>query len=105
MSKSSDMPPCTCHQCPCDPTSDTFEQHTQMKWFARLLDEKQRRLFAGMEANRRGRGGQRQVAEILELTARTVRRGQREVEHGENIPSIRRGGAGRPLVEKKRPAS
>jgi len=104
MVKLSEMIPCTCPQCQREPVEDTLGWHTQMKWFAGQLDEKQKRLFAGLEANRLGRGGQQVVAEILGLTTRTVRRGQREVEEGEAFPGIRRAGAGRLLVEKKRRA-
>ena len=71
------------------------------------LDEQQRRLFAGLEALRLGRGGSRLVAEITEMAERTIRRGRQEVLAGYiTLPTagIRHRGAGRPRTEKKDPA-
>lgn len=76
--------------------------HTQMKLFMSTLDEKQKRLFAGLEANRVGYGGQKIVAEILEMDPQTVRRGQRDLEQANITPGIiRQSGGGRKRVEKK----
>jgi hypothetical protein len=75
---------------------------TQMKLFMSTLNEKQKRLFAGLEANRIGHGGQKIVAELLEMDPQTVRRGQRELEQVNIIPGvIRQSGGGRKRVEKK----
>ncbi len=75
---------------------------TQMKLFMSTLNEKQKRLFAGLEANRIGYGGQKIVAERLEMDPQTVCRGQRELEQGTIIPGIiRQSGGGRKRVEKK----
>ena len=74
----------------------------QMKLFVSTLNEKQKRLFAGLEANRIGHGGQKVVAERLEMDPQTVRRGQRELEQANIIPDvIRQPGGGRKRVEKK----
>ena len=43
--------------------------------FFSLLDEKQRRLYAGLEALKSGRGGDARLAEFLGLDAGTVARG------------------------------
>lgn len=76
--------------------------HTQMKLFMSTLNEKQKRLFAGLEANRIGHGGQKIVAEILEMDPQTVGRGQQELEQANIIPGIiRQPGGGRKRVEKK----
>ena len=72
--------------------------------FFSLLDEKQRRLYAGMEAAKFGHGGDRRIAELLDLDFHTVAKGRRElfggtVERGR----VRNVGAGRKRVEKKLP--
>lgn len=74
--------------------------------FFGLLDEKQRRLYAGLESLKIGHGGDRQVAQALELDPATVARGRRQL-LGDDFPRqrIRRPGAGRNAVEKKRPNS
>jgi hypothetical protein len=69
-----------------------------------LLDEKQRRLYAGLESLKLGQGGDRRVAEFLGMDAHTVARGREELLGGEfDRVRIRKVGAGRPPVEKKRP--
>jgi hypothetical protein len=74
--------------------------------FYSLLDEQQRRLFAGLESLKCGHGGDRRLAEVLGLNEDTVARGRRElVENRVLAQRIRRSGAGRPTVEKKRPNS
>jgi len=105
MSTTTEIPRCTCSECQSDPTSATAILHAQMNLFASTLDEKQRRLFAGLEANRRGHGGQKEVAEVLDLSTPTVRRGQQELAQAEITPGVRRRGGGRKQVEKKPPAS
>ena len=74
--------------------------------FFSLLDENQRRLYAGLEAVRLGYGGDRRIAELLGLDAHTVARGRRELLGGEvDRVRVRRRGGGRKSVEKKRPKS
>jgi hypothetical protein len=74
--------------------------------FFSLLDEKQRRLYAGLESFKLGHGGDRQIAAFLGLDVHTVARGRRELFGGEvQREGARRKGAGRPAVEKKRPRS
>jgi hypothetical protein len=43
--------------------------------FYSLLDEQQRRLYAGLESLKLGRGGDRQLADFLDLDSHTVARG------------------------------
>jgi hypothetical protein len=72
--------------------------------FYSLLDEKQRRLYAGLEALKQGRGGDSQIAAMLGLDVHTVAKGRRQLLSGELEPDrVRRAGAGRKRVEKKRP--
>lgn len=71
--------------------------------FTSLLDERQRRLFGGLESLRLGRGGDREVAEAIGMDPHTIAKGRRELlEHDVEMGRIRRLGGGRPAVEKKR---
>jgi hypothetical protein len=68
------------------------------------LDEQLRRLYAGLESLKFGRGGDQKLAELLQLDAHTVARGRKqllaqEVEWGR----VRKPGGGRQPAEKKRP--
>ena len=47
--------------------------------FLATLDEKQKRLYAGLEALKLGHGGDRLIADLLSLDAHTVARGRREL--------------------------
>jgi hypothetical protein len=71
-----------------------------------LLDEKQRRLYAGLESLKTGRGGDVRMAQLLGMDRGTVARGRQEL-LGQNVETqrVRRAGGGRPSVEKKRPKS
>ena len=72
------------------------------------LDEKQRRLVAGLLSNAVGRGGVTVLSRITGLDRKTVRRGRDELDNGlQDCPAdrVRREGAGHPPVEKKVPAS
>lgn len=74
--------------------------------FFGLLDEQQRRLFAGLESLQRGHGGQQRVAQAFGLDVDTVARGQRELLGSQVLRGrVRQKGGGRPAVEKKRPKS
>lgn len=71
--------------------------------FVSMLDEQQRRLFAGLEALRLGHGGDLRIAELLGLHPQTVAKGRRELqEHDVQIGRIRKAGGGRKQLEKKR---
>ena len=71
--------------------------------FFSLLDEKQRRLYAGLEALKTGRGGDTRIAELLGLDTGTVARGRRELLGQDvEVERVRRAGGGRKAVEKKR---
>jgi hypothetical protein len=102
MNSLTNIPPCVCKKCQDDPTGPTAILHAQMRLFMSTLDERQRRLFAGLEANRNGHGGQKAIAEILGVSLKTIRRGQRELEQAEVRPGIRRPGGGRKRIEQKR---
>jgi len=79
------------------------EMRAAIVLFFSLLDEKQRRLYAGLEALKTGRGGDAQVADLLGLAAGTVARGRQELlAHDVEVERVRRTGGGRWSVEKKR---
>ena len=66
-----------------------------------MLDEKQRRLYAGLESLRAGHGGDRYIAELLALNDKTVAKGRKELLNGEiPIDFIRRKGGGRKKIKK-----
>ena len=69
-----------------------------------LLDEQQRRLYAGLESLKQGRGGDRQLADFLELDSHTVARGRQQLlAQDVEVDRARKTGGGRKPVEKKRP--
>jgi len=71
--------------------------------FCSVLDEKQRRLYAGLESLKTGHGGDARIAELLGLDLGTVSRGRRElVEQDIELERVRKAGGGRKPVEKKR---
>ena len=64
--------------------------------FASLLDEWQRRLFAGLKSLTSGRGGDRRIATLLGIDPSTVATGRRQlVEHEVKVDRVRRAGGGR----------
>ena len=72
--------------------------------FYSLLDEQQRRLYAGLESLKLGRGGDRQLADFLELDPHTVARGRQQLlAQDVEVERARKAGGGRKPVEKKRP--
>ena len=72
--------------------------------FYSLLNEKQRRWYAGLESMKLGLGGDQSLSELLKIDAQTVARGRRELLEGElDVERIRRSGGGRKPLEKKRP--
>ena len=72
--------------------------------FYSLLDEQQRRLYAGLESMRLGHGGDSVLAEFLGLDAHTIARGRRQLlDQDVAVGRVRQPGAGRKAVEKKRP--
>lgn len=69
--------------------------------FVSLLDEKQRRLWAGLESMRIGHGGDRAIAQLLGIAPLTVAKGRQELLNRDvEIERIRRSGGGRPAIKK-----
>ena len=82
------------------------ELKTAILLFYGLLDEQQRRLFAGLESIRWGHGGDTLLGDFLGLDVHTVARGRQQLLE-QNVLSgrTRRSGGGRPPMEKKPPTS
>jgi hypothetical protein len=74
--------------------------------FSSLLDERQRRLYAGLESLKLGRGGDQRLAELLQLDPGTVARGRKQLLAQEvEWERVRKPGAGRKPVEKNAPSN
>jgi hypothetical protein len=72
--------------------------------FYSILDERQRRLYAGLESFKFGYGGDRKIANLLGLNTHTVAKGRRELFSQDfEAKRIRKEGGGRKHVEKKHP--
>jgi len=72
--------------------------------FYSLLDEQQRRLYAGLESMKLGHGGDSVLAEFLGLDPHTIARGRRQLlDRDVEVGRTRQSGGGRKAVEKKRP--
>jgi len=69
--------------------------------FYSLLDEQQRRLYAGLESLKLGHGGDTVLAEFLSLDPHTVARGRQQLlEHDVEFGRTRKSGGGRKTLEK-----
>ena len=79
------------------------EGKTLVELFVSLLDEKQRRLYAGLESIKLGHGGDKKIAQLFGLDMHTVAKGRKELWSGKiETDRVRRVGGGRKLLEKKR---
>ena len=84
------------------PGSSSDELRAAIVLFASLLDEQQRRLYAGLESLQLG--GDRQIADLLHLDPHTVAKGRRQLLAQEvKVGRVRGVGGGRKPVEKKHP--
>jgi hypothetical protein len=74
--------------------------------FCSMLDERQRRLYAGLESLKLGHGGDAHIASLLGMDPHTVARGRQELISGDfSHDRVRAAGGGRLTQEKKRPKS
>lgn len=87
-----------------NPDLATEEARALLVLFCSLLNEKQRRLYAGLESLKLGHGGDVHVAALLGLDPHTVAKGRKELMDADLTDSerLRAPGAGRPSQEKKR---
>jgi len=72
--------------------------------FYSVLDERQRRLFAGLESLRFGHGGDSMISRFLNIDNRTVARERGELlQRDVEIDRIRKKGGGRRPIKKNTP--
>ena len=84
------------------PSNVSDELRAAIVLFASLLDEQQRRLYAGLESLQLGSDSQ--IAELLGLDPHTVAKGRRQLlAQDVEADRVRAVGGGRKPVEKKRP--
>jgi hypothetical protein len=97
---------CCCAPCRQAPRGATAEDHRAINRVLVSLDERGRRLFAGLLAQERGHGGVVAVAGITGLSRTTIRRGLLEMRRtdADVRGRVRRSGGGRKRLEKKIPA-
>ena len=89
-----------------NPDLATEEAKATILLFCSMLDEKQRRLYAGLESLKLGYGGDAHIGALLGMDPHTVARGRRELVSGEfGKEGVRLKGGGRFPQEKKRPTS
>ena len=78
------------------------ELNAALIMFFSTLNEKQRRFYAGFESLKVGYGGDKQIAELLNINRRTVAKGRRELlNDAVNLDTIREAGGGRKQIKKK----
>ena len=87
-----------------NPDLATDEAKALLVLFCSMLNEKQRRLYAGLESLKLGHGGDAHIASILGMDPHTVAKGRKELMGADLTASdrLRAPGAGRPSQEKKR---
>jgi len=90
-----------------NPDLATDEAKALLILFCSMLNEKQRRLYAGLESLKLGHGGDAHIATLLGMDPHTVAKGRRELMDADltTATRIRAPGAGRPPQEKKRQKS
>ena len=87
-----------------NPDLATNEAKALLVLFCSMLNEKQRRLYAGLESLKIGHGGDAHIGSILGIDPHTVAKGRKELLGADLTASgrLRAPGAGRPSQEKKR---
>lgn len=92
---------CHCAECQRLELNPVKDLHSRMNFFLSTLDERQQRLYVGMESRRVGYGGDQHLAIVTGLSVNTIAKGRRELEQAEADDRIRAPGGGRARVEKK----
>ena len=70
--------------------------------FFSMLDEKQRRLYAGLESLKVGHGGDKYISEVFDINEKTVSRGRKELlEQKVEVDTIGKKGGGRKEIKNK----
>lgn len=79
----------------------TDELKTAIILFYSILDEKQRRLYAGLESLKIGHGGDNLISQLLKTDPETISKGRKELISGHfEKERVRKQGAGRPEIKK-----
>lgn len=79
----------------------TDELKAAILLFYCILDEKQRRLYAGLESLKIGHGGDSLISKLLNIDPETVSKGRKELTSGDfEKDRVRKQGAGRPEIKK-----
>ena len=74
-----------------------------MRLLLSVLNEKQRRLYLGLESIRFGHGGDVKISRITGVNVKTIAQGRQQLQAGDiSMERIRDVGAGRPSIKKKR---
>lgn len=97
---------CQCEACVSGEDHPERESHRAMNRLMEELDERQRRLYAATEAQRRGWGGCRVVRQITGISQRSLKRGMDELAGRVAPPPagrVRGVGGGRPAIEVAQP--
>jgi hypothetical protein len=96
---------CSCAICQQHPRAAVAREHRTINRLLAAADERLRRLLAGFFARQRGPGGIVEMERITGLDRNTIAKGQRELRQAKPLPPdrIRRPGAGRKMLEEKRP--
>ena len=85
------------------PTEVSDQVKAAIVLFAALLDERQLRLFAGVQVLQFGRAAEGWLSELLGVHRQTIAKGRQElIDANVDFKRVRKQGAGRPRVEKKR---
>ncbi len=79
------------------------EMRESMQLLSSVLNEKQRRLYLGLESMRLGHGGDVKISRITGVNVKTIALGRRQLQAGDvTVERIREAGGGRPSIKKKR---
>ena len=94
---------CRCRYCQQSSRGEIAQVHQAINRVLVSLNERGRRLFVGLLAHERGRGGVVEVATITGMSRTTIRRGMLEIQRviPESSDRVRRPGGGRKRIEKK----
>jgi hypothetical protein len=79
------------------------EMHESMRLLLSVFNEKQRRLYLGLESMRVGHGGDVKISRITGVNVKTIALGRQQLqERNVTVERIREVGGGRPAIKKKR---
>jgi hypothetical protein len=94
---------CFCIHCHQSPQGEIAREHQAINRVLVSLNERGKRLFVGLLAHERGRGGTVEIATITGMSRTTIRQGMLEIQRAvpESSDRVRKPGGGRKRIEKK----